>query len=136
MTYRILIIDDEESIRDAFQLALGPARGYDVAAASSGVEGIELARAERPDLVFLDLHMPGMSGVDVMCTLLAEDSTLAIYIVTAFHEEFMNELRAARDQGLSFELARKPLDTKQIRTIARAILGGGEVEVSEEAPNA
>jgi CheY-like chemotaxis protein len=131
MAYRILIIDDEESIRDAFVLALSRLPDYDVVPAASGAEGIELVRAQRPDLIFLDLHMPGMTGVEVMRTVLAEDPSLRIYIVTAFHPEFMEELRAARDDQLHFELARKPLGAEQIRTIAKAILDGGLVGPTE-----
>lgn len=130
MAYRVLIIDDEESIRDAFVLALSRSPDYDVLAAASGAEGIELVRAQRPDLIFLDLHMPGLSGVDVMRTVQAEDPTVRIYIVTAFHQEFMEELHAARDQGLNFELARKPLGAEQIRTIAHAILAGGDLDLT------
>lgn len=133
MTYRILIIDDEESIRDAFVLALSRLPDYEVVPAASGAEGIELVRAQRPDLIFLDLHMPGMSGVEVMRRLLVEDPTLRIYIVTAFHQEFLQELRAARDEGIGFELARKPLGAEQIRTITQAILGGGAVDMTAES---
>jgi CheY-like chemotaxis protein len=132
MAYRILIIDDEEGIRDAFMLALSRLPEYEVVPAASGAEGIELIRAQRPDLIFLDLHMPGMTGVEVMRKVLADDPSLRVYIVTAFHPEFMEELRAARDEQLNFELARKPLGAEQIRTIARAILGGGEVDRTEE----
>ncbi|MGB5734031.1 MAG: response regulator transcription factor, partial [Thiohalocapsa sp.] len=115
-----------------FILALSRLPEYDVVPAASGAEGIELVRTHRPDLIFLDLHMPGMTGVEVMRTVLAEDPSLRIYIVTAFHQEFMQELRAARDGGLNFELARKPLGAEQIRTIARAILSGGEVDLTQE----
>ncbi|UHD15152.1 response regulator [Thiocapsa bogorovii] len=133
MAHRILIIDDEESIRDAFSLALGEEQGYEIFAAASGAEGLALVRERRPDLIFLDLHMPGMSGVDVMRSVLADDPSALIYIVTAFHQEFMQELRAVRDEGLTFELARKPLGAEQIRIIARGILGGGVVDPTGKA---
>lgn len=128
MAYRILIIDDEEGIRDAFVLALSRLPDYQVVPAASGAEGIELVRVQRPDLIFLDLHMPDMTGVEVMRTVLAEDPSLRIYIVTAFHREFMEELVAARGEKLNFELARKPLGAEQIRTIAKAILDGGRID--------
>lgn len=131
MTHHILVIDDEEGVRDAFSLALSRNPDYAVATAADGAAGIARAREQRPDLVFLDLNMPGMTGVEVMRALLADDPTLRIYIVTAFHREFMEELRAARDQGLQFDLARKPLGGEQIRTIVRGILGGGAVDDAE-----
>jgi CheY-like chemotaxis protein len=131
MAHRILIIDDEESIRDAFMLALTSMPDCDVLPAADGAEGIRLIEEQRPDLVFLDLHMPGLTGMDVVRHVLPEDPSLPIYVVTAFHQEFMQELRAARDAGLHFELACKPLGAEQIRSITRAILGGGEIQVTE-----
>lgn len=131
MTHDILVIDDEEGIRDAFTLALAQEPSYRVATAESGAAGIAQVRERRPDLIFLDLNMPGMTGVEVMRTLLGEDPTLRIYIVTAFHREFMEELRVARDSGLVFDLARKPLGADQIRVIVHGILGGGAVDASE-----
>jgi len=124
MKRRILVIDDEEGVRDAFVLALDNEPSLEVLTADSGAAGVERAREQRPDLVFLDLHMPGMTGVEAMRTLLSADPTLNIYIVTAFHQEFMPELKAARDDGLVFELARKPLGADQIRAAVHGILEG------------
>jgi len=131
MTYEILVIDDEEGVRDAFTLALALEPIYRVRAAESGEAGLSMAREQRPDLIFLDLNMPKMSGVEVMRTLLAEDPTLRIYIVTAFHREFMEELRDARDSGLMFDLARKPLGAEQIRTVVHGVLGGVVLDPTE-----
>ena len=124
MSRTVLIIDDDEGVRDAFSLALQAYPGLDCRVAADGAEGIELARARRPDLVFLDLNMPGMSGVEVLRALLGWDPTLSVYIVTAFHEDFMHELRAAMQDGLSFQLARKPLGADQIRLVVRGALEG------------
>ena len=85
MTHRILVIDDETGIRDAFELALAGDPQLAVETAASGAEGIAKAAAARPDLVFLDLNMPEMNGVETMRRLLGADPTLRIYIVTAFH---------------------------------------------------
>lgn len=122
MTRRILVIDDEEGVRDAFVLALSDEAALVVETAENGANGLAAAHAARPDLIFLDLNMPGMTGVEVMRELLAWDSELNIYIVTAFHQEFMQDLKAARSEGLAFELARKPLGAEQIRAIVHALL--------------
>ena len=61
---RILIVDDEEQIRRALKSILS-SRKYDVVAATTGEEAIDLAIDTPPDLVILDLSMPGMSGFDV-----------------------------------------------------------------------
>jgi two-component system nitrate/nitrite response regulator NarL len=130
MAHRILIVDDDEPVRDAFMLALSGEAEYGVVAAASGDEGLKLAAMERPDLVFLDLNMPGLNGVQVLHRLLEADATLNVYIVTAFQRDYLAELGAARAEGLTFELARKPLSAEQIRTIVRGVLGGGAVEDS------
>lgn len=117
----ILVIDDDAAVRDAFLLALED-EPHDVLVAESGMRGIELAREQRPDLVFLDLRMPELSGVDTMHRLFEDDPTLDVYVVTAFAKEYLDELNAARDAGLRFDLAAKPLRDDQIRQIAAAKL--------------
>lgn len=123
MSKRILVIDDEASLRDAFDLALSPA-GYAVECAESGMKGVEAAIRQRPDMVFLDLRMPGMDGVETLRKLLAHDRSLKVCIVTAFAPEYMGGLNAARAAGLAFNLAAKPLLPKQILAIAEASIGG------------
>lgn len=121
MEKRILIIDDDAAVRDAFELALD-GEGYLLETAENGEKGVELAGAERPDVVFLDLKMPGMDGVDVLEKLNEIHSGLQVYIVTAFHQEYFDRLQSASDRGIAFELARKPLSGDQIRAIAQASL--------------
>ncbi|KOR29234.1 hypothetical protein TI04_09125 [Achromatium sp. WMS2] len=115
-TKLILVIDDDRAVRDAFDLALS--EDYEVQLAESGEKGLDLARNRKPDLVFLDLNMPGMDGVETLCRLNDLDIKIKVYIVTAFAQDYMQGLRAAKDRGTKFQLAAKPLDAKQIRAIA------------------
>ena len=62
---RILVVDDEPQIRRALAVNLR-ARGYDVALAESGEEALRLAAAHHPDLILLDLGLPGIDGIDVV----------------------------------------------------------------------
>ena len=62
---KILVIDDEEGIRNLLDTLLRR-KGYDVVLAASGPTGLELFRRERPDVVVLDLKMPGMDGLTVL----------------------------------------------------------------------
>lgn len=124
MTVRhILVVDDDASLRDAFALALSGHEHCLVATAADGPAGLKSAAATRPDLVFLDLKMPGMSGVEVLRELLSADPSLTVYIITAFEPEFIEDLRAARQDGLSFEVLRKPIGIAELRTVARDLLG-------------
>jgi CheY-like chemotaxis protein len=122
MTQHILIIDDESSVRDAFCLAL-ETKGYVVTTATDGLVGVEMAKSHRPDLVFLDLKMPGIDGVETLKRLKAHDPTINVYIVTAFAREFLTQLAQARSEGYVFEVATKPLNSHQIRQIVAAVLG-------------
>ncbi|HRC07140.1 MAG TPA: response regulator, partial [Miltoncostaeales bacterium] len=65
MGQRVLVIDDEPRILKALGANLG-VRGYDVALASSGEEGLSLASTHAPDAVILDLGLPGIGGLDVI----------------------------------------------------------------------
>ena len=62
---KILVIDDEQSIRELLNTLLHR-KGYDVVLAESGKKGLELFRRERPDVMVLDLKMPGMDGLTVL----------------------------------------------------------------------
>jgi CheY-like chemotaxis protein len=118
----VLVVDDDESVRDAFCLALMD-EAYRVVTAASGDAAVRIAREDRPDLVFLDLNMPGKDGVETLRELSDLDPTIRVYIVTAFAEEHMDRLRAARQRGVSFQLASKPITDEQIRMISAATLG-------------
>ncbi len=76
----VLVVDDEESNRDWLQQVLEPA-GFSVILASGGQEAIKIARSAMPDLVMLDLMMPGVTGFDVVEALRDEESTRGIPIM-------------------------------------------------------
>jgi CheY-like chemotaxis protein len=118
---RILIIDDDASVRETFLAALSD-RDYDLEAADSGAAGLESAKRRRPDLVFLDLKMPAMSGVEALVHLHDICPGVPVYIVTAFYGEFLKPLRDVQNCGISFDLARKPLTLAEIRAIADGAL--------------
>ena len=117
----ILIIDDDVSVREAFLAALD-GRGYAVAAVASGQAGLDLVKDHCPDLIFLDLKMPAMSGTETLGRLHALCPQVPVYIVTAFYGEFLQPLKELRGRGIAFDLARKPLTLAEIRAIADAML--------------
>jgi DNA-binding NtrC family response regulator len=130
MGKHILVIDDEQSVRDAFELALDGA-GYEVKTAGSGAEGLAQAQARRPDLVFLDLRMPGMDGVETLRRLQQVWPGLTVYIITAFHQIYLEALREIQNEGIHFQLAKKPLAANDIREITRSVLEGPEASRHE-----
>jgi two-component system alkaline phosphatase synthesis response regulator PhoP len=85
MSKTVLVIDDEPKIADLCRDYLRAA-GYSVLLAADGLEGLALARRERPDLVVLDLMLPGMDGLDV-CRALRREGSVPIIMLTARVDE-------------------------------------------------
>ena len=90
MAEKILIVDDDSDVLDALTMVL-ESRGYQVITAQDGIEGLACLKAEKPDLMILDLLMPKMDGFGVMKELRdprwAEFSEMPILIQTAVREE-------------------------------------------------
>jgi DNA-binding response OmpR family regulator len=123
MSKRILVIDDEDAIRKSFVLSLEDT-GYEVDTADSGMKGIEMELKNRYDLIFLDLKMPGMNGVETLRELRKIDKVIPVYIITAFYAEYFEGLKAAAKDGIDYEILKKPLDSQSIRAIVKANLDG------------
>jgi len=85
---KILVVEDEADIRRVMELNLS-AEGYEVSCAGDGLEGLELIRRLRPDLVLLDLMLPGLNGLEICRQLKAEEATrqIPLIMVTAKGEE-------------------------------------------------
>jgi len=120
MSINILVIDDEEAIRKSFILALD-GTDYNVETAESGEKGIEKAQETNFDLIFLDLRMPGLDGVETLRELWEIGQAVPIYITTAFYDDFIDQLQNAADDGISFYLLKKPVDGDEIRSIAQVV---------------
>jgi two-component system, NtrC family, nitrogen regulation response regulator NtrX len=78
---RILVIDDESAIRDSLKMTL-EYNGYDFIGAATGQEGLALAEREAPDLVLLDIKMPGMDGMDVLGRLRSINEALPVVMIS------------------------------------------------------
>ena len=98
-TKRILIIDDDADIREATQLCLEITGHWDVLKASNGQEGIAIAQSEKPDVILLDIMMPGMDGLAILQKLQANPKTqqIPIIILTAkaqsHEQEYFGQLK-------------------------------------------
>jgi len=121
MSKQILVIDDEKAIRNSFALTFEESE-YMIDTAESGEKGIEITQKKKYDLIFLDLKMPGMDGVETLRKLRETDKDTPIYIITAFHQEFLDKLKVAEEDGVDFEVIRKPVDSEQLTHIVKGIL--------------
>lgn len=119
----ILVVDDEKSFRDTTRIFLEKER-WRVATAANGEESLDLVRRERPDMVLLDLMMPGMSGVDVLKELHAIDPDLPVVVITAYPD---SELMAQALRYPPVMLLPKPVDKLTlVRTVRRVLEGSGD----------
>lgn len=87
MKTKVLLVEDEESIRKFVKINL-EREDYIIFEAGSGEEGIEVARRERPDIVVLDIMLPGIDGFEVCKTLRGEFPSLGIIMLTAKAEDY------------------------------------------------
>lgn len=78
---QVLVIDDEDHIREVAQVSLEAVAGWRVSTAASGREGIEMARAAQPDAIVLDVMMPDMDGPATLACLRADAATRNVPVV-------------------------------------------------------
>jgi len=125
----ILVVDDEPSIVTLLKFNLEQA-GYNVLTAEDGPSGLEAALNEKPDLMVLDLMLPGMDGIDVCKTLRQEKVNLPILMLTAKDDEF--------DKILGLELGAddyltKPFSPREVVARVKAILRRSQTEDAEQS---
>lgn len=121
MNENILVIDDDAAVRKAFQYALDET-SYHVDTAESGEEGISKLNQNEYQLIFLDLKMPGLNGIETLRKLRKINNAIPVYIVTAFHKEFFTGLQSLKEEGIKFELLKKPLGSEEILTVVNSVL--------------
>lgn len=127
----IVVIDDEEDIRELIRYNLSK-DGFAVECAVSGEEGVELVQREKPDLVILDLMLPGIDGLEVCRRLKADPvlKTIPIVMVSARGEEpdVISGLELGADDYVS-----KPFSPRVLLARVRSVLRRGKVPLPDTA---
>ena len=134
MSKRILVIDDDKVIGKAFCLALEDT-GFQVDTAELGKKGIEMEQSTGYDLIFLDLNMPELDGVETLRELRKIDERVPVYFITAFHRQFTDRLKALREEQITFELIEKPISRDRIVLVTKSILEGPRIAVERVNSN-
>ena len=117
---RVLIVDDERKNRDLFEVLLSQ-DGYDLTTASSGEDALALVANALPDLVLLDVMMPGMDGYQVAVKLKADQRTMHIPVVMLSALTDRNSMMHGLSAGAAAYLA-KPVDGAELRLQVRNLL--------------
>jgi len=112
MRHKILIVDDSDNIRATFAAAFSA--DYAVLTASEGLAAVELVKAERPDLVFLDINMPGISGIETLKLIKAAGVPAIIWMLTGVED--LTIVMKTLTMGASGYIT-KPFEVENLRRV-------------------
>ncbi len=113
----ILVVDDDPIVRDIYQIALNRF-GYAVAVAKDGPSGLVMAAATAPDLIFLDIRMPRMDGIEVLEQLATNAATIAIPVVMLSNYDDDSFVRRCLDLGAKEYLVKANINPEDLATVA------------------
>lgn len=116
---RILVVDDEENIRELYREEFVE-EGYDVALARDGAEALSRLASYRPDLITLDVKMPGIDGIEVLRRIREKNRSVPVLLLTAF-----GEFRQDFNTWASDAYIVKSADLTELKATVRRLLGGG-----------
>ena len=116
----VLIVEDNEKnlklVRDVLQV-----KGYETIEAVTGEDGVALARARKPDLILMDIQLPGISGIDALRTLRADPATAGIPAIAVTASVMQQDRKLITEAGFDAYLG-KPLDLREFLATVKKIL--------------
>jgi DNA-binding response OmpR family regulator len=118
---KILVVDDEEDVVDVLRLVLGK-KGYEVVAATSGMDGLARAQSGLPDLILLDIMMHQMDGWEVLKLLKLDERTGGIpVVILSARVEARDKIRGLQEGAIDY--VTKPFSVREILEKIEAVLG-------------
>lgn len=126
MDRTVLIIEDDPAIRSLF-IAILAGHGFQVLEAELAVDGIALAKSRKPDLVLMDIQLPGMDGLTAASAILSQPGLEGMPIIAVTGHVTAEHRRRAKEAGC-VDFLGKPVTSRQlIEAVLRALDGGGGV---------
>ncbi|NET36275.1 MAG: response regulator [Cyanothece sp. SIO1E1] len=123
MTQQILIIDDDDGIREVIQAWLEVSGEWEVLSAASGLEGIAIAKASQPDAILLDMVMPDLDGLATFERLQADPGTATIPTILLTAQADVSQQQQLLDLGCAGIIA-KPFRGQDLTNQIKVILSG------------
>lgn len=119
----LLIVDDEKAVRYAFKRTFGDE--YTIRTAENGIEAVEAVDRDEPDVVLMDIRMPGMDGLEALAIIKEHHSHVPIIMVTAFADS-ASAMQAMKDGA--FDYVSKPFDNDELRQVIDKALGSSRIQ--------
>jgi DNA-binding response OmpR family regulator len=118
MGQKVLVVDDEFEIRDLLSRFLTE-EGYEVIVASNGEEALELAETENPEVILLDIKMPGIDGIEICKKLKAKETTrfIPVIMATALWDTYSEAIESGAEDFVT-----KPFNLKELSHRVKSIL--------------
>ncbi|ASB86983.1 response regulator [Bacillus sonorensis] len=118
MNEKILIVDDQYGIRVLLNEVFNK-EGYQTFQAANGIQALDIVKKERPDLVLLDMKIPGMDGIEILKRMKVIDADIRVIIMTAYGE--LDMIQESKELGALTHFA-KPFDIDEIREAVKTYL--------------
>jgi two-component system response regulator AtoC len=124
--FKILVVDDEAGVRDFLKFLLEPL-GYEIHTANNGTEAIAIVFKEEFDIIFMDVHMPGMSGIEALEKIKKMRPEQSVVIFSSSSDPFYVLESQAKQKG-ALECLFKPFELDDVLKMIDKVRGTGRLE--------
>lgn len=131
MTKKIIIVEDEEILRNLLQKKLTE-EGYQVNVAEDGEDGLSKIRADKPDLILLDIIMPKMNGIEMLEEMVKDESLKDIPVIVVSNSGQPVEIDRAQKLGAKDWLVKTEFEPQEVIDKVVALIGSGDSENNQE----
>lgn len=119
----VMLVEDEPLVVRMYEQSLAN-DGFEVVTAGNGKEALEKIQQDKPDLVLMDIMMPGMNGIETLERIKSDKALKSIKVVILTNLSGRNDAKLALSKGASECLVKNELDPKELGSKLKAILGG------------